>query len=167
MAQSGPAPLIATDHYQVDPAIALTNPKNAAEQASAGLQNPAFAYAWDQGKGKLPGTWEGDNATIDAIFAIAQKYASPPATPVLTSLSPNTKPNKSPAFTMTITGTGFTPGPSVIFGTVTETRVTFVSATTLTVVIYPAYIPSAGTIQTSVKPGGGAAASNQLPFTVT
>jgi hypothetical protein len=33
--------------------------------------------------------------------------------------------------------------------------------------IYPSYIPLAGTIQVSVKPGGGAAASNQLPFTVT
>jgi hypothetical protein len=167
MAQSGPAPVIATDYLQVDPAKALTNPKNAAEQGSAGFQNPAFLYAWQQNAGKLPGTWEGDNATIDAIFAIAQKYATPPATPTLTTLSPNTKLHGSAAFTMTITGTGFTPGSTVIFGTVTEPRVTFVSATTLTVVIYPSYIPSAGTIQTSVKPGGGAAASNQLPFTVT
>jgi len=167
MAQSGPAPVIATDHLQVDPATALTNPKNAAEQASAGLQNPAFAYAWDQNKGKLPGTWEGDNATIDAIFAIAQKYATPPATPTLTTLTPNTKPRGSAAFTMTITGTGFTPGSVVNFGTVNESRVTFVSATSLTVVIYPSYIPLAGTIQVKVTPGGGAAASNQLPFTVT
>jgi len=167
MAQSGPAPLIATDYLQVDPAKALTNPKNAAEQASAGFQNPAFLYAWQQNAGKLPGTWEGDNATIDAIFAIAQKYATPPATPTLTSLSPNTKVNKSPAFLLTLTGTGFTPGATVIFGTVVEPRVTFVSATTLTTTIYPSYIPSAGTIAVKVRPGGGAADSGSVNFTVT
>jgi|SRR5712664_729891 len=161
------APVLGDKYMLVDPAIALTNPKNAAEQASAGLQNPAFAYAWDQNKGKLPGTWEGDNATIDAIFAIAQKYASPPATPALTTLSPSTNPAKSAAFLLTITGTGFTPGSTVIFGTVTEPRTTFVSPTTLTVLIYPSYIPLPGTIQLSVRPGGGAASSNQLPFTVT
>jgi len=161
------APVLGDKYMLVDPATALTNPKNAAEQASAGFQNPAFLYAWQQNAGKLPGTWEGDNATIDAIFAIAQKYASPPATPVLTTLSPNTAVHGSPAFTMTITGTGFTPGSVVNFGTVNESRVTFISATTLTVVIYPSYIPSAGTIQVKVTPGGGAAPSNQLPFTVT
>ena len=90
MAQTGPAPVIATDYLQVDPATSLANPKNAAEQASAGMQNAAFAYAFTQNKGLLPPAFEGDNATIDAIFAIAQRYASPPATPVLSSLSPNT-----------------------------------------------------------------------------
>ena len=167
MAQSGPAPVIATDYMQVDPATSLTNPRNESERLSAGLANPAFAYAFDQNKSLLPTTWEGDNATIDAIFAIAQSFKTPPLTPTLTTLAPNTKPNKSAAFLMTITGTGFTPGAVVLFGTVTESRVTFVSATTLTVMIYPSYIPAAGTIQVSVKPGGGAAASNQLPFTVT
>jgi hypothetical protein len=166
MAQTGPAPLIATDYMQVDPA---TSPslRNANEAASAGMADPAFAYAFDQNKGLMPPAWEGDNATIDAIFAIAKGYKSPPASPTLTTLSPSTMPANSPAFLLTITGTGFTPGATVIFGTVTEPRVSFVSATTLTVKIYPSYIPAAGTIQVSVKPGGGAAASNQLPFTVT
>jgi cyclophilin family peptidyl-prolyl cis-trans isomerase len=167
MAQSGPAPVIATDYLQVDPFKAPTKPANENERLSQGAQDPAFAYALQQNVGLLPTAWEADNATIDAIYAIAKAYKTPPASPTLTSLAPNTKPANSAAFLMTLTGTGFTPGSSVIFGTVTESRVTFVSATTLTVTIYPSYIPIAGTIQVSVKPGGGAAASGNVPFTVT
>jgi hypothetical protein len=168
MAQSGPAPVIATDYLQVDPARALTNPKNAAEQASAGLQNPAFAYAWDQNKGKLPGTWEGDNATIDAIFAIAQKYATPPTSPTLTTLAPNTAVHGAAKFVMTLTGTNFQPGLIVVFGTVApEPRVTVVSATSATVIVYPSWIPSAGTIAVKVRNGGGAPDSATVNFTVT
>jgi hypothetical protein len=168
MSQSGPAPVIATDYLQVDPFKAPTKPANENERLSQGVStDPAFAYAVQQNLGLFPPAWEGDNATLDAIWAIAKAYKTPPASPTLTSLSPNTAVNKSPAFLMTLTGTGFTPGSSVIFGTVTESRVTFVSATTLTVTIYPSYIPAAGTIQVSVKPGGGAAASGNVPFTVT
>lgn len=167
MSQSGPAPVIATDYMQVDPFKAPTKPANENERLSQGAQDPAFAYALQQNVGLLPPAWEGDNATLDAIYAIAKAYKTPPASPTLTSLSPNTAVHGAPAFLMTLTGTGFTPGSSVLFGTVTESRVTFVSATTLTVTIYPSYIPSAGTIQVSVKPGGGAAASANVPFTVT
>ena len=167
MAQTGPAPLIATDYLQVDPATSLANPKNANEQASAGFQNPAFLYAWQQKAGKLPGTWEGDNSTIDSIFAIAQAYASPPATPTLSSLSPNTAVHGTATFLLTLTGTGFTPGSTVVFGTVVEPRVTFVSATTLTCLIYASYFPTAGSIPVKVRPGGGAADSAVVNFTVT
>lgn len=165
MSQSGPAPLIATNYMQVDPARSPTKQLEN-ERLSAGMADPAFAYAFYQNSGLLPPSWEGDNATIDAIYTIAQGYKSPPATPVLTTLSPNTAPAGTD-FLLTITGTGFTPGASVIFGTVTESRVTFVSPTSLTVWIYKSYIPLAGPIQVSVLPGGGAAASNQLSFTVT
>jgi hypothetical protein len=162
-----PAPILGDAYLIHDPAISPAHPRNATELASAGMQDPAFAYAFDQNKGRLPGAWEGDNATIDAIYAIAQSFKTPPATPVLSTLAPSTMAANSPAFLMTITGTGFTPGATVVFGTVIEPRVTFVSATTLTVQIYPSYIPSAGTIQVKVRPGGGAADSNALPFTVT
>jgi hypothetical protein len=162
-----PAPFLGSSYMVVDPAVALTNPKNAAEQASAGMQNPAFAYAWDQNKGKIPGTWEGDNATIDAIFAIAQKYATPPTSPTLTSLSPNTAVHGAAQFVMTLTGTNFQPGLIVIFGTVTEVRVTVVSTTSATVIVYPSWIPSAGTIAVKVRNGGGAADSAVVNFTVT
>jgi hypothetical protein len=160
------APVIGTDYMEVNPAIALSLP-NAAETGSAGYQNPAFKYAFSQKAGLLPPAWEGDNSTIDAIFAIAQQYATPPATPALSSLSPNTKAAGSPAFTLTLTGTGFTPGSSVVFGTVIEPRVLFVSSTTLTTTIYPSYIPSAGTIAVKVRPGGGAADSTAVNFVVS
>jgi hypothetical protein len=160
------APTYGSDYMAMNPALA-PSPPNATETGTAGFANAAFKYAFQQKGGLLPGPWEGDNAQIDAIFAIAQQYASPPATPVLTVLAPNTAVNKSPQFLLTITGTGLTPGASVVFGTVVESRVTFVSATTLTVLIYPSYIPTAGTIQVKVRPGGGAADSNALSFTVT
>jgi hypothetical protein len=167
MSQSGPAPVIAQDYLQVDPFKAPTKPRNENELLAAGAQDPAFAYAFSQKSGLLPPDWVGDNATIDAIFAIAQAYKTPPAAPTLTSLSPNTAVNNSPAFVMTLTGTGFAPGATVIFGTVTETRVLFVSATSLQVVIYPGYIPAAGPINVSVKNGGGSAPSANVVFTVT
>lgn len=156
-----------SSYMEVDPATSPSTPRNEAELGSAGMQDPAFAYAFSQNKGLLPPAFEGDNATIDAIFAIAKSFKTPPATPVLTTLAPTAQPANSPAFLLTITGTGFTPGAVVVFGTVIEPRVTFVSATTLTVQIYPNYIPVAGTIQVKVRPGGGAADSNALPFTVT
>jgi hypothetical protein len=165
--QSGPAPVIAQDYLQVDPFKAPTKPANENERLSQAMQDPAFAYAFQQFSGLLPPDWCGDNDTLYAIWTIAKSYKTPPVSPTLTSLAPSTAVNNSPAFLMTLTGTGFTPGSSVIFGTVTETRVTFVSATTLTVTIYPSYIPAAGTIQVSVKPGGGAAASANVAFTVT
>ena len=55
----------------------------------------------------------------------------------------------------------------MVFGTVVEPRVTFVSATSLTCIIYNAYTVSAGTIAVKVRPGGGAADSNTVNFTVT
>jgi hypothetical protein len=162
-----PSPIFGTSYMEVNPAVALTSPKNANELASQGFQNPAFLYAWQQNAGKLPGTWEGDPDTIDAIFAIAQQYAAPPATPTLTSLAPNTVVHGGATFLLTLTGTGFTPGSSVVFGTVVEPRVTFVNATTLTCVIYSSYFPTAGTIVVKVRPGGGAADSAGVNFTVT
>jgi hypothetical protein len=164
--QTGPAPVIATDYLQVDPFHAPTR-ANQNELLSQGYQDPAFLYAFQQNAGLLPPAWEGDNATIDAIYAIAKGYKTPPVTPVLSSISPSTVVHAAPAFLMTLTGTGFTPGSIVLFGVAPETRVTFVSPTTLTVTCYPGYIPAAGTVNVSVKPGGGAAASAAVPLTVT
>ena len=165
--QSGNAPLIATDGMQVDPAKAPTR-ANQNELLSAGIStDPAFAYAVQQNIGLFPPGWEGDNATLDAIWTIAKAYKTPPTAPTLSGLSPNTAVNNAPAFLMTLTGTNFAAGLTVIFGTVTETRVTVISPTSATVTIYPSYIPSAGTIQVSVQNGGGAAASANVAFTVT
>jgi hypothetical protein len=150
----------------VDPFVAPSGP-NVAETQSTGFADPAFLYAWQQKSGLIPGVWEGDRSTIDAIYAVALAYKTPPAAPTLTSLNPNTKLHGSPAFDMTLTGTGFAPGMSVIFGTVTETRVQVNSPTSAVVTVFPSWIPSAGTVNVSVKNGGGAAASATVAFTVT
>ena len=167
MAQTGPAPVIAQDYLQVDPFRAPTKPRNENEVLAAAASDPAFTYALQQFNGLLPPDWVGDNANIDAIWAIAKAYKTPPAAATLTSLSPNTAPAGSAAFVMTLTGTGFAANPVVHFGTVTETRILYSSATSIQMVVYPSYIPTAGTIQVNVQNGGGSAASANVAFTVT
>ena len=165
MAQSGPAPVIATDHLTVDPFLAPTR-SNQNELLSQGFQDQAFLYAFKQHIGLFPPTFEGDNATIDAIYAIAKAYLTPPAAATLTSISPSTAVHGT-TFLMTCTGTGFAPGATVLFGVAPETRVTVVSPTSLTVTCYGGYIPAAGTVNVAVKNGGGSAASATKPLTVT
>lgn len=166
MAQTGNAPVIATDYLVVDPFKAPTR-SNENELLSQGFSDPAFLYAFKQNSGLLPPDFCGDNANIDAIYAIAQAYKTPPAAPTLTTIAPATAPAGSGPFLMTCTGTGFAPGAIVLFGVAPETRVTVVSPTSLTVTVYPGYIPSAGTVNVAVKNGGGTAASATKPFTVT
>ena len=165
MAQTGNAPVIAQDYLQVDPFRAPTR-ANQNEALSQGFQDPAFLYAWQQNVGLLPPAWEGDNATIDAIYAIAQKFKTPPAAATLTSISPTTAVHGT-TFLMTLTGTGFAAGAIVLFGVAPETRVTVVSPTSLTVTCYGSYIPSAGSVNVTVKNGGGSAASAAQILTVT
>lgn len=163
--QTGPAPVIAQDYLQVDPFKAPTR-SNQNELLSAGFQDPAFLYAFKQNSGLLPPDFCGDNANIDAIYAIAQGYKTPPAAATLTSISPTTAVNNT-TFLMTLTGTNFAPGAVVIIGSTVETRVTVVSATSITCTIYGAYIPSAGSVLISVRNGGGSAASGTQTLTVT
>jgi hypothetical protein len=79
MAQTGNEPVIAQDYLQVDPFKAPTR-SNENELLSQGFQDPAFLYAFKQNIGLLPPAWEGDNDTIDAIYAIAKnlKLLQPP-----------------------------------------------------------------------------------------
>jgi hypothetical protein len=156
----------ASDYLEVNPFSAPSLP-NVAETQSLGFANAPFKYAWQQLSGKLPQAWEGDNAQIDAIFAIAQKFATPPTSPTLTSLAPNTAVRNTGPFLMTLTGTNFQPGLIVVFGSVIETRVTVVSTTSATVTVFPSWIPSAGTILVKARNGGGAADSATVNFTVT
>lgn len=85
--------------------------------------------------------------------------------PVLTSLNPNTNPNGSAPFTLTITGTGFEFGSIIHFGTKTLSAAT-VNDTTITVNIPAGYDQTPAIYQVSVESPGGAM-SNSLPFTVT
>lgn len=155
----------ASQYLEVTGFIAPSLP-NEAETRSLGFADAAFKYAWQQKCGGLPQAWEGDSAQIDAIFALAQLYKTPPTAPTLTSLSPNTAV-RATQFLMTLTGTNFQPGLVVVFGTIVETRVTVVSTTSATVTVFPTWIPNAGTIAVKVRNGGGAADSATVNFTVT
>jgi hypothetical protein len=84
--------------------------------------------------------------------------------PALTSLSPNTATASGAAFTLTVNGSNFVSGATVIWNGAARTT-TFVSATQVTAAIPASDIAAAGTAQvTAINPGS--ASSNALPFTV-
>src|SRR5262249_26248240 len=84
--------------------------------------------------------------------------------PSLTSLSPNVVADRSPAFTLTVTGTGFVPGAQIIIkGTSRVT--TLVNSTTLTTMVPATDVASVGTLSVQVinpQPGGGPSNTLQL-----
>ncbi|OPZ45108.1 MAG: Ser-Thr-rich glycosyl-phosphatidyl-inositol-anchored membrane family protein [Euryarchaeota archaeon ADurb.BinA087] len=94
---------------------------------------------------------------------------SPPSNPVptLTSISPSSKAAGDPAFTLTVTGTGFSGGSKVRWNGANRTT-TYVSGTSLTAAIPASDIASAGTATVTVfnpAPGGGT--SNGVTFTIS
>lgn len=87
--------------------------------------------------------------------------------PVLSSLSPTTRPAGSGAFTLTANGMGFA-ATSVIRFSGTDLVTTFVSATQLTAIVPAAFTTTAGVYSVVVRtpaPGGGLSAA--VPFNVT
>jgi hypothetical protein len=87
--------------------------------------------------------------------------------PTTTALTPSAAPAGGPAFTLTVSGTGFV-GSSVVRWNGTNRTTTFVSPTQLTAAIATADIAAAGTAQVTVfnpTPGGGT--SNAQAFTIT
>jgi len=89
----------------------------------------------------------------------------PPASPTITSISPNTAVAGGAAFTLTIKGTNFVAASMVNF---VGARTTFVNSTQLTAAIPASSIASAGMSAVTVTnpaPGGGT--SNAISFTVT
>jgi hypothetical protein len=80
--------------------------------------------------------------------------SSAAAVPTITKVSPNLGPTAG-GTKVTITGTGFTAGAAVAFGSTAATSVTFVSATQLTAVA-PAH--AAGTIDVAVTTSAGTTA---------
>lgn len=94
----------------------------------------------------------------------AKAVSGPP--PVLTSLSPSSRPAGSGAFTLTVNGTGFTSGASVLWNG--SPRVTtFVSSTQLTAAILATDLATAGSASISAANPDGSAAPTRLSFTVT
>ena len=103
-----------------------------------------------------------------AIFTGNQNIQLVIPAPTLTSISPNSALEDSPAFTITVTGTNFIPQSKVRWNGV-DLATTYVSATTLTALVPAANVAFATTVPASVAvfspaPGGGTTTS--LPFTV-
>lgn len=85
------------------------------------------------------------------------------ATPTISSINPNTITAGSPAFTMTVTGSGFASGAQVKWnGTALGT--VFVSATQLTATVLASDVASTGTDHVTVSSEG--VTSNSVNFTV-
>lgn len=88
--------------------------------------------------------------------------------PTLTSLAPSSANVGDPAFTLTVTGTGFAPG-SVVQWNGAALSTTFVSPTQLTALVDAGRLSVPGTASVTVVnqvPGGPAQVSNSLPFTI-
>lgn len=88
--------------------------------------------------------------------------------PAISLLSPSTASAGGPQFTLTVTGTGFVSGDSVVHWNGTPLATTFGNSTSLTATVPAANIASATTANVTVVtagPGGGP--SNARPFTVS
>ena len=110
----------------------------------------------------LIGDWGCGGGTSQSV-----NNQSPPPTPTITTISPNSAVAGGAAFTLTINGTNFVAASMVNFGG-SAPATTFVSSTQLTAAIPAASIASTGTLAVTVTnpaPGGGT--SNAMNFTVT
>ena len=104
---------------------------------------------------------------VPSIAKIVQ-VGSGPAAPTLTALSPSSVAAGGPAFTLTVTGSNFVSGPSVVRWNGADRLTTFVSATQLTAAIPATDIAAAGSASVTVgnnNPPGGPV-SNALTFTI-
>ena len=122
----------------------------------------------------LGATWSIDQQLVGNDTAIL--WQTPPPTPApnpiptLSSLTPSSTTLGGPSFTLTLTGTNFVPGSSILWNN-SARAATFVGATQLTADIDEAdfnLYDGAGTIPIAVvnpAPGGGT--SNALTFTLT
>src|SRR4029434_10167311 len=88
-----------------------------------------------------------------------------PATPALSSLSPNSTQAGGAGFTLTVNGANFVSGASVRWKGTARTT-TFVNSTPLTAAITSADVAAAGTAQVTVANPDGTI-SNTLTFTIT
>jgi hypothetical protein len=85
-------------------------------------------------------------------------------TPTITGLSPSSRTAGAPAFTLTVSGSGFANGTSVQWNGASLTTM-FLGATQLTAVVPAALIASPGMALVTVQTSGGVI-SNALPFTI-
>jgi Bacterial Ig domain len=108
------------------------------------------------------------NTGTSAAVIVTVANSSP--MPVLSSLAPSSALQGGPAFTLTVTGSGFVSASTVRWNGSSRTT-TFVSATQLRAAIPASDLAAAGTAQVTVltsAPGGiGGSTSNALPFAIT
>jgi hypothetical protein len=100
--------------------------------------------------------------TGDAVAQVSWTGGTAP--PTVTALTPNTATAGGAAFTLTVDGTNFITGSSVLWNG-TSRATTFVSGTRLTAAIAAADIAAAGSVPVSVKNPDGQT-SNAMTFTV-
>jgi hypothetical protein len=89
---------------------------------------------------------------------------TPPPSPSIASLSPSSVTMGSPDFTLTVSGSNFASGSSVLWNGAARST-TFVSAAQVTAQIAAADIATAGTASVSVQNSGGAVSGNST-FTI-
>ena len=107
----------------------------------------------------------GDRVIVDVPFSPDPDHAP---VPVLTSIAPTTGEAPNPAFTLTVTGTGFVSRSRIRFGTVVEPATVYVNPTTLTVAITGGLFTQPDNIPVSVvtaAPGGGESAPQTYVLT--
>ena len=116
----------------------------------------------------LSGTSASQPLTVTDEVLVTADYNTIATPLTLTSLSPAEVVAGSPGFTLTLNGTGFTPG-SVVYVKGTPPTVTFISSTHLSVPVTAAQIAQPGAFQVWVdnSPNGApCSAFAALPFTV-
>jgi len=107
------------------------------------------------------------NAVLSGIFFGTGTASADNPTPAVTSLAPASETAGGTSFTLTVNGTGFVSGSSVVRWNGAGQATTYVSATQLQAAISASDIATAGTAQVTVfnpTPGGGTSASFPFPI---
>ena len=108
------------------------------------------------------------NAPVSVIATFAKNSTAP--TPSISSLNPSSVMAGGPAFSLTVTGSGFVSGATATVGGQART-VTFGSATQLTIAVSATDIANSGAVPVQISNtapcAGGLCTSNSVPLTVT
>src|SRR5262249_20991031 len=111
-------------------------------------------------------TYSSPNYWVDVVFTPSPPPPPPPPTPLtITAITPDSVPSGGPGFALTVTGSNFASGASVLWNGVARTT-TLGSELQVTAAITAADVAAPGAAQVTVsKPGNPI--SNGLPFTIT
>jgi hypothetical protein len=152
--------------------FAATTAANSTYQTFTYVGNAVTTRTWTVNAPSTPGTYEFrlflDNTynRVATSAPVVIDVAQSPV-PAIGSLSPVSAPAASPAFTLTVNGTGFVTN-SVVLWNGAQRATTFVSATQLRAAIDAADVASVGQASVTVStpaPGGGV--SNAVAFAIT